>query len=85
MVFMAGVIVVGYILYTVSPEVVARFSTDKLYLTAFFVILGITRYMQLVFVVQKGSDPTKLLYKDLFLKLAIAGWIASFFIVGHLL
>jgi hypothetical protein len=59
MVIMAAVILVSYILYTVSPDVIAKFSTDKLYLTSFFVVLGILRYMQITFVEKDGGSPQR--------------------------
>lgn len=85
MVFMSGVIVVAYILYTVSDEVIARLGTQYLFLTAFFVILGIMRYMQLTFVEQNSGSPTKIVLKDRFLQVTIIFWLASFFIVAKAL
>lgn len=82
MVFMSGVIVVAYILYTVSDEVVARLNSQYLYLTAFFVILGIMRYMQLTFVEQNSESPTKVVLKDRFLQITIILWLISFFIIA---
>lgn len=51
---------VCYIMYTVSPEVLANFQTDYLYLTSIFVLLGLLRYIQIAVVDQKSGDPTKL-------------------------
>lgn len=84
MVFMSGVIVVAYILYTVSDGVTQRLHTQHLYLTAFFVILGIMRYMQLTFVEQNSGSPTKVVLKDRFLQITILFWLISFFIVVKL-
>lgn len=78
MVLMSSVTVVAYIMYTISPEVIARARTDKLYLTAGFVIFGIMRYMQLTFVYRTSGSPTKLLMHDGFLKASVIGWIAAF-------
>lgn len=78
MVLMAAVTLVSYIMYTVSPEVVARFGSDYLYLTSLFVIVGILRYMQITFVEENSGSPTKLLLKDRFLQLTLVGWVASF-------
>jgi len=85
MVFMSGVIVVAYILYTVSDDVIARFGTHYLFLTTFFVILGIMRYMQLTFVEQNSGNPTKIVLKDRFLQSAILLWLISFFVVVKVL
>jgi len=78
---MAGVTILSYIMYTVSPEVIARLGTHNLYLTSFFVIIGILRYMQLTFVEQNSGSPTKLVLKDRFLQITILAWIASFYII----
>lgn len=82
MVFMSGVIVVAYILYTVSEDVITRLNSDYLYLTSFFVILGIMRYMQITFVEGNSGSPTKIVLKDRFLQITIALWLISFFIVA---
>lgn len=79
MTLMAGVTVVGYIMYTVSPEVTHRLGTDKLYLTSIFVIIGILRYMQSTFVEQNSGSPTRLVLKDRFLQMVIISWVASYY------
>ncbi|MGE5499809.1 MAG: decaprenyl-phosphate phosphoribosyltransferase, partial [Syntrophothermus sp.] len=66
MVLMAAVTIVAYISYTVSPEVIAKFGTHNLYLTSFFVIAGILRYMQITFVNENSGNPTDLVFKDRF-------------------
>jgi len=78
MVLMAGVVIVSYIQYTISPEVLQRLHTHYLYLTSFFVILGVLRYMQITFVEQDSGSPTKVLIRDRFLKLTIVFWLLSF-------
>jgi len=84
MVLMAGVIIVSYILYTVSNDVISRLHSSHLYLTAFFVILGIIRYMQITFVEQKSGSPTKIVLKDRFLQYTILFWLVSFIVVVKL-
>ena len=56
---MAAVTIVSYIMYTVSPDIIAKFQTDKLYLTTAFVVAGILRYLQIIFVEKKGGFPRK--------------------------
>lgn len=80
MVLMAGVIIVSYILYTVSPEVQEKFKTHNLFYSSFFVVVGILRYMQITFVEENSGNPTNLLYKDKFLQAVIVLWILSFLI-----
>jgi 4-hydroxybenzoate polyprenyltransferase len=81
MVFMAGVIAVSYILYTVSEDVIKKFQTQYLYLTSVFVVLGIIRYMQLTFVEQNSGSPSKIILKDRFLQLTIIIWLVSFVVI----
>ncbi|MFA6761128.1 MAG: UbiA prenyltransferase family protein [Sulfuricurvum sp.] len=78
MVLMAGVVIVSYIQYTISSEVIERLGSSHLYLSSFFVILGILRYMQITFVEQNSSSPTKLVLNDRFLQLSIVAWLVFF-------
>ena len=78
MVVMASVVIVSYIMYTVSAEVTARLHSDRLYLTVAFVIMGLLRYMQQTLVMKNSGSPTEILMKDGFLQLVILGWLATF-------
>ncbi|KAA3646882.1 MAG: prenyltransferase [Proteobacteria bacterium] len=84
MVLMSAVIIIGYIQYTISPEVMARLGTDYVYLTSVFVILGILRYMQITFVEQKSSSPTRVLMRDIFIQLTIVAWLLSYLLIYFL-
>ena len=76
-----GVMLVCYIMYTVSPEVIERFNSPNLYMTSFFVILGLLRYIQLTVVDERSGEPTRLVLSDRLIQLIIAGWIISFSII----
>ncbi|RZL13770.1 MAG: prenyltransferase [Pedobacter sp.] len=76
--------IIAYIMYTLSPDVVARFNNNNLYLTSLFVMMGIIRYLQVTIVDSKSGSPTKILLKDTFIQLCIAGWILSFLILIYL-
>jgi len=80
----ASVVIVCYILYTVSDEVIKNFQTSYLYVTSVFVLAGIIRYLQLTIIDIKSGNPTKVLTKDRFIQLCLAGWIISFFIIIYL-
>jgi 4-hydroxybenzoate polyprenyltransferase len=71
-------LVVSYLLYTTQPENMARLHSDKLFLTAPFVIAGVLRYLQVTLVEHRSGSPTRLALTDPFLLLAILGWIATF-------
>lgn len=79
-----AITIVCYIMYTVSPEVVNRFDTQYLYLTSFFVILGVLRYIQLSVVDNKSGDPTEVALNDRFTQLTILAWTISFFLIIYL-
>ena len=85
MVLMSGVVILSYLQYTVSPEVITRLGSEYLYLTAFFVVLGILRYMQITFVEQASGSPTKIVLKDRFLQITIVLWLLSFISIAKFL
>lgn len=74
----ASITMVCYIMYTVSPEVIERFHSSRLYMTAIFVLAGIIRYMQLTIVDVKSGSPTKVLMKDRFVQACLVGWSVLF-------
>lgn len=82
---LSAVTTVCYIMYTVSVEVVERLHSPHLYMTSIFVIAGILRYMQLTQVDQKSESPTRILYRDQFIQLAIAGWVISLVLIIYIL
>lgn len=71
---MASMTIVCYMMYTVSPEVIEYFHSPYLYITNIFVIVGIIRYLQIIFVEVKNRSPTEILMKDRFIQLCIIGW-----------
>lgn len=80
----AGVTLVCYILYTVSPEVISRFHTRYLYLTSVFVLVGLLRYIQLTVVDKKSGDPTKVILRDRFTQLIVVAWLLSFLFIIYI-
>ncbi|ASU35122.1 decaprenyl-phosphate phosphoribosyltransferase [Mucilaginibacter xinganensis] len=81
----SAIIIVAYISYTQSPKTINRLGTYRLYYSSVFVIAGIMRYMQLVFVKQNSGSPTDILYKDRFIQTTILLWIISIYIILYLL
>jgi decaprenyl-phosphate phosphoribosyltransferase len=79
MAIMASIVIVVYTMYTTSLEVIERIHSEYLYLTAFFVIFGIMRYLQITFVFQKSGSPTTIIFKDKFMMLVILSWALSFY------
>lgn len=77
----ATVMLVSYIIYTVSPDVIGRFRSSYVYTTSIFVLLGLLRYMQLAIVYAKTGSPTKVLFHDRFIQLCVIGWLILFSII----
>ncbi len=84
MALLAAVIVVAYLMYTISPETVARLKTYRLYYTTVFVLAGLLRYLQITIVENNTGSPTRLLLKDRFLQLTLLAWIASFYFILYM-
>ena len=80
----AGVMLVCYVMYTVSPEIILQFGTDKLYLTSILVILAILRYLQISFVDEKSGDPVKVALSDRATQLILLAWLLSFLVIIYL-
>jgi 4-hydroxybenzoate polyprenyltransferase len=79
-----AVIVVAYFMYTMSPDVLIRMGTHRLFYTCLPVLAGIMRYLQIIFVQSASGSPTKILYKDRFIQAAILLWIASFYLIIYM-
>lgn len=79
------VMLVCYIMYTVSPETTTNFDNHHIYLTTIFVLLGVLRYMQLAVVDEKSGDPTKVLLRDHFTQVIVLCWVVSFLFIIYIL
>jgi 4-hydroxybenzoate polyprenyltransferase len=67
----------AYALYTVAPETVARFGTDKLGLTIPFPLYGIFRYLYLVHQKKGGGSPSTMLLTDKPLLVCVGLWVCA--------
>lgn len=82
---LASVLMVCYIMYSVSDEVIARMGSRHVYLTVIFVLAGIIRYLQLALVEAKSGNPTNIFMKDRFIQACILLWIVSFLVIIYIL
>jgi 4-hydroxybenzoate polyprenyltransferase len=64
----------AYAFYTLAPETVEKYRTDRLALTIPFVIYGIFRYLYLVHRREQGGSPTDVLLTDRPLLAATVIW-----------
>lgn len=79
-----AITIVCYIMYTVSPEVVARFNNNYVYATSIFVLAAILRYLQVAIVDLRSGTPTKVLLHDRFIQACILLWITAFAVILYL-
>jgi 4-hydroxybenzoate polyprenyltransferase len=76
--------VMSYSLYTLSPDVTAKFPGKRLELTIPFVLLGIFRYLYLVHQVSEGGNPTRLLLTDRILLWIVVLWAVAVVLIIYL-
>ncbi len=81
---LAGIMIVCYIMYSMSDDVMGGKHSEDIYLTSIFVIAGILRYLQIILVEHKGWSPTRVLYKDPFIIITILMWAMSFVYIIYL-
>lgn len=81
LIMMAGIIIVSYLMYVISPEVINRFHSKYLYITSIFVIAGVMRYLQITLVENKSGSPTRILYYDNFIRVTVLLWITTFYLI----
>lgn len=74
---LTGVLLVCYIMYIISPEIIVRLG-EYSFATTIFVLLGLLRYLQLTFVKKISGSPVKILTNDRFIQLSILFWLFSF-------
>jgi len=67
---------VAYAIFTISPETMAKFHTDRLGLTLPFPLYGIFRYLYLVHQKDGGGNPSDTLLADKPLLSCVAIWAA---------
>ena len=65
---------IGYTLYTLSDQTIAKFGTERLVFTVPFVVYGLFRYLYLVHIRKAGGSPEALLLTDLPLVIGIVAW-----------
>jgi 4-hydroxybenzoate polyprenyltransferase len=73
----------AYAFYTLAPETVAKYRTERLALTIPFVIYGIFRYLYLVHRREQGGSPSDVLLADRPLLVAVALWAVAVVLIVY--
>ena len=69
--------IICYLMFTLSPEVQARFH-PRVFYTVIFVVFAFLRYLQQTLVYNKTESPTKIVYKDRYIQVTIVLWVIVF-------
>lgn len=77
----ATIVMVSYLMWSMSNEIIEKLDNNYVYLTSLFVFLGIMRYMQITFVEEKSENPSKILLKDRFIQTVVLIWFCVFSII----
>ena len=70
-------VIVCYLMFTLSAEVQQKFHTRVFY-TVFFVVFAILRYLQQTLVYNRTESPTKIVYKDRYIQITLVLWVIAF-------
>jgi len=73
----AGITLVAYILYTLSPEMLARPNGGRMIYSVPLVIYGICRYLYLIYRREKAGDPAEAVFGDKGLMSVLVLWVAA--------
>lgn len=73
-------ILISYIVYVMSPEVI-NFHDMRMFYTIPFVIFGLFRYLYITYVNGKGESPEDVIFSDAPFTINIALWIITFIAV----
>jgi 4-hydroxybenzoate polyprenyltransferase len=78
-------VVVMYMLYTFSSEVMQKLGTENLFVTIPFVIYGVFRYLYLIHKEEKGGSPTRVMIGDAPILINVILWLITAIVVLYLL
>ncbi|MEJ2721084.1 MAG: decaprenyl-phosphate phosphoribosyltransferase [bacterium] len=67
--------VLSYSIYTIWPDTVEKFGTGNLVYTIPLVLIGVMRYLYLVYSKDKGGSPSDLLLSEKFILIDVFAWI----------
>ena len=80
-----SIILVGsYISFTMYSEIITKYNITYLPLNSVLVIIGVLRYLYIIFNTPKNYDPIAIFFGDILLKLIFIIWIVSFYILSVL-
>src|ERR1700761_6306139 len=82
--FLNILLAVACLMYTMSPVTIANTGSARLYYTCIFVLAGIMRYLQIIYISTDSGSPTKILYKDRFIQVTLILWGISYILLLYI-
>jgi decaprenyl-phosphate phosphoribosyltransferase len=79
---LAAAVIGFYALFTVSDYAIERYGSPYLYVTTFWVVLGIVRYLQVVIALGNRGSPTEIALGDRSMQVIGIGWLITFVLVA---
>jgi 4-hydroxybenzoate polyprenyltransferase len=67
--------ILSYSIYTIWPDTVEKFGTTDLVYTIPLVLLGVMRYLYLVYSKDKGESPSEMLLSERFILITVFLWV----------
>ncbi|MCZ6767392.1 MAG: decaprenyl-phosphate phosphoribosyltransferase [bacterium] len=67
--------ILSYSIYTIWPDTVENFGTTDLVYTIPLVLLGVMRYLYLVYSEEKGGSPSEILLSERFILIVVFLWV----------
>ena len=77
----ASATLLAYAFYTISPDTVAKFGTDRLLFTLPFPLYGVFRYLYLIHKHDGGANPSETLISDRPILICVALWACAVAVV----
>lgn len=75
---LTALLIMSYILYTLTSEVLHRRHGQYIYLSSALVLAGMFRYLQITIVKHESFSPTRVLFRDRFLQAVVGLWVLFF-------
>lgn len=73
-----GLIIINYIFYCISADIISKYQTSHLSYTVIFVLYGFLRYFYLIHIEDKCDNPTDIFFTDKPTMINILLWIIAF-------
>ena len=80
----SSVLIVSYLLFITSIEIQTRYDSPYMLLTFIFVLIGVFRYNQIIYVLNKAASPINILFSDRLIQTCLTLWLLIFFSIIYL-